>query len=474
MFRACVVLCLLSGMLISTPSVANAQFGMGGGMGMGGMGMGGMGMGGMGGLGGGLGAGGIIIDAEGVVRTVAPERLSPTRLKKMQEEFAQGQLPADMVISSDQRVLSLRALERDVKRALDAEELVPGAALLMGGIQRLDYVIFDPENNDVLIAGPAEGFAPNPHGRLVGLTTGRPPLQLDDLVTALRSRNQGERSIGVSIDPTEENLARLQQFIRTNAGPTTSAGGARLYRTMGEILGQQEVNLWGVPEDSHYALILVEADYRMKRIALGKEPAGVRGIRSHLSLLAPQGNSLQRWWFMPLYEPLETSDDGRTFRITGQRAQLMAQEEISDSLGQRTDAALTRHSTEKFAELFTEHFEQLAEKSPEFAELQNLYDLALLAALIDREGRRLGIDWDLDTFLNDDRLPIGKYSVPKYVPSESVHRKAGRGALVGLIGGVTVEVDNVAGQTRVSRELNEVRIQSPGKGSNWWSNGGGD
>ncbi len=51
-------------------------------------------------------------------------------------------------------------------------------------------------------------------------------------------------------------------------------------------------------------MVLVEADLRMKRIALGKDPAGVRGVPSHLSLMRLGDASMTRWWFVPLYDPI--------------------------------------------------------------------------------------------------------------------------------------------------------------------------
>jgi len=50
-------------------------------------------------------------------------------------------------------------------------------------------------------------------------------------------------------------------------------------------LGMQDVSVTGVPAGSHYARILVEADYMLKRISIGLEPSGLRDIKSHLATL---------------------------------------------------------------------------------------------------------------------------------------------------------------------------------------------
>ena len=304
------------------------------------------------------------------------------------------------------------------------------------GLQRIDYVFIDPQSNDVVLAGPAEGFAPDKAGRMLGLTTGRPPIRLDDLIVAMRSIFNGQDSIGCSIDPDQGRLAALQRWVQANSTPTSSSGAKRRYTQMAKILGLEDVSVWGVPADSHFARVLVEADYLMKRIALGAEPSRVRGIRSHLSMLKPNGNSMQRWWFAPYYEAIHASADGTAYQIAGQRVQLMSQEEQVSSAGNRSDNAFTRLSTQQFAKRFTDHYPELAEKNPVFAELQNLFDLAVVAATLKRDGVLEAIDWPAEVFLR--RAAIDSYPVARHVPSTATTRPARGGVMLGLIGGVTM------------------------------------
>ena len=181
----------------------------------------------------------------------------------------------------------------------------------------------------------------------------------------------------------------------------------------------------------------------MKRISLGVEPSGVRGLNSHLSLLRPNGNSIQRWWFVPFYDGLYASDDHTAFHLAGQRAQLMAQDEMSTLDGERSDAAFTRATTEQFAKMFTERFPELAEKSPVFAELQNLFDLCVITALLRKEDLPREVGWEMQTFRERTDELVGTYAVPRQVESSSTMRKAGRGMVLGLIGGVTIEPDRI-------------------------------
>ena len=111
---------------------------------------------------------------------------------------------------------------------------------------------------------------------------------------------------------------------------------------MDDILGLQTVRIDGVPPDSHFATMLVEADYRMKRVAIGLETPAVKGMRSHLALIGPGGNTIQRWWFIPCYDSIARSEDGLAFQFIGQRAQLLTQEEVADAEGNRFNAPTTK------------------------------------------------------------------------------------------------------------------------------------
>ncbi|TWT58455.1 hypothetical protein KOR42_18300 [Thalassoglobus neptunius] len=413
--------------------------------------------------------GGILIDADGIVRTSPTRRISRSELKDLQSAFTEQLSDPTLIEQNEARVLSLKQLDQALRSSLAKDPEIPPAIAYLAGLQRIDYVVIDVEQQDIRLVGPAEGFGPGPDGQILGNTTGRPPMKLDDLVVALRSTISGQNEIGVSIDPTNENLSKLQRFVRANSSVTSTSSAQRRIRTMATILGNQQVSIWGVPDDSHFALALVEADLRMKRIALGLDPSRVRGISSHLALLRPQGNSLQRWWFMPLYEPIGTNAEKTVFAIKGQRAQLMAQEEISDATGDRSASAVTRKSTERFAQQFTAHFEELAARHPAFAELQSLYDLALAGALIDQNWDRGNVEDVFPVLMQDARLPKEVYSPPRFVASKSTTKKAG-GVLLGLVGGVTIDAGRVARDVRDEGVSALPGTESPAPEGSWWWN----
>ena len=339
-------------------------------------------------------------------------------------------------------------------------------------MQRIDYVFVYPESGDIVIAGPAEGFAANAIGRVVGVTSGRPPLRLDDLIVALRTVGKS-RLIGCSIDPVPANHAKMIDATKTNAGPATPAAIQQRFQLLARMLGNQVVTVQGVPADSHFAHVLVEADYRMKLMAVGVERPKVAGFRSQMDLQLPGETIYQSWWFTPLYESLSTTADANAFQLVGQRLQLLSQDEQISESGQRTNAATTRVSTQKFAKQFTEKFDDLAAAVPIFAELQNVTDLSILVALLRKERLAERVDWKLELFLDPHRMPVMAGRAPQQVPSIGNWKRSGQ-LMLGLIGGVSIDasaaLQAMPRSPDKSRSLESTRTQKPVPADvdRWW------
>ena len=122
-------------------------------------------------------------------------------------------------------------------------------------------------------------------GHVVGITTGRPTIPLVDLATALRHfRPAGKNApfVGCTIDPTPEGLQRLQEFQQTvpRTIPQNARGQVAIELANGtqKALGMANVRVFGVPADTHFAQVLIEADYRMKLIGIGLEPPPVKMV----------------------------------------------------------------------------------------------------------------------------------------------------------------------------------------------------
>ena len=404
-------------------------------------------------------AGGIKIDAQGVVSLAIANEASGTLDKKRRDAVAKKSLSADITKASPQRLVSLVRLEQKIDECLKDGKAIPDEVFFLAGLQRIDNVFVFPDDKDLVIAGPADGFAPDAVGRMIGVESGRPVIRLDDLVVALRTLVKS-LVVGCSIDPLPERLANLQKFVKAG-GPASVAAVEARFQQMDDILGLQDVRVDGVPGDSHFGLSLVEADYRMKRISIGLENPGVKGLKSHLSMIGANGNTIQRWWFVPLYDGIYRSEDGLAFQFAGQRVQLMSQEEMSDASGHHTAAATTRLSTQAFAKQFTDKYPELAEKSPVFAELQNLIDLSVFAALVQKERLAEKAGWKMTTLLDEQRFSHPTFNVPKKIASLVNYKRAGSN-IVGLVGGgVTIRpqqvLDKAASSSSSGQRLDSIR-----------------
>src|SRR5262249_6271164 len=262
--------------------------------------------------------------------------------QKRRQELAGKSLPGDLNQKSDLRKVSLVQLEAACESFARDRTHVTSEMQYLAGLQRIDYVFVYPEEKDLVIAGPAEGYLIDNFGRALGVTTGRPALRLDDLMVALRSIERGGGTIRCSIDPDESKLASLMTYIKQNNDASTVEVAKARVEKLHAILGLQNVSVSGVPAESHFAEQLVEADIRMKRLAIGVDKAKVKGFKSHLAMVAADGNSMQRWWFTPLYGAFTKTEDSLAFQFSGQRVQLLSQEELASDAGRRSDAPFTR------------------------------------------------------------------------------------------------------------------------------------
>lgn len=440
--------CVIAAMTMAWHDEAAAQMGMG------------MGFGGA--------VGGISIDADGIVRNLDPRAVES--LAKERREALAGRAP-DRNAAAKLRKVSLAKIIAAVKAASNGRPLPPDV-LFLGGLERITHVFVDTEGHDIVLAGPADALTVDAAGNVVAATSGRPLLQLEDLVVALRAIDAARAGgMKCSIDPTAEGIARLQTLLRTQK--TIGQNPDATLVAMQNAVGPQQVTVGGVPGDSRFARVLVAADYRLKRVGMGLEPSGIPELPSYLSMVAPGSTSattLPRFWLEADYEPISRDPDELAWRINARRMKCLTENDLVDAAGGRTAKAAPDATAKKWCDLMTTHYDRLSAAQPVFAELVNCVDLAVVAALV--HGRHLAgrAELDLSPLLDTQSLPLPSYDVPTSVPTVAHGMKKGSRWVVSASGGVLFQPWSFAANTADSAAMAEERTAAlatrPVDG--WW------
>ena len=351
--------------------------------------------------------------------------------------------------------VSLPRLLADARAAIQSGKPVPQDLRFLGGMTQLRYVLVYPDEKDLVIAGPAEPFTVSKDGLYaVGKHSRRPVLQVDDLVVAMRTANdRNGRVFGCRIDPDPRSVEISDDVMKRFA----RASRKERMDAMARELGPQKVSVFGTQPDTRLAFVLVAADYKLKRFAMGLEPAaaGAPGIGIGHAVDNTR-SAMNRFWFETDYEPLRVASDGNAYEFRGRRVQVKAGAFSFDPRGATDKAAA-------FAKRFTEKVAALAVAEPLIAELQNVADLSLLASLIrhDRLDRKAGFDaaWVLD----DSAFPVKKVPVP--VTADTLVSATGGSIAAGgvmfapgrVVGEGPRQADDEGTLNRTREEVNRLR-----------------
>jgi len=378
-------------------------------------------------IGGGATAG-VAVDANGVLTRVMAN--DPTgALARQRAQEALMKLDHDVAKKSPLRKVSLTRLDRIMKQRLAEGQPIDDTMLHLAGITRLQYVFCYPESGDVVIAGPAESWGLSPAGRMQGIETGRPVLELQDLVVALRAFPPGAEKkkpfIFCSIDPTPEGLSKMQEFLRELGGrigdPRQNPGQDQFIATgLRDRLGMQIITVGGISPKTHFAQVMVEADYRMKLIGIGLEIPPVH-LTSYVDRANPHqvsSNALQRWYFVPNYQCVRVSEDTLAMQMEGEGVKLVGEDEVVAKDGNRSRSGGRKNqASDSFVKAFTKVYPKLAEAAPVYAQLRNCIDMAVAAAFIQHQDYYDLARWKPEALNNEETFAVETLNPPQQVES---------------------------------------------------------
>ncbi len=411
--------------------------------------------------------GGVSIDARGVVTNVSVDELN--RLKREREEAIRP-VPGDLKIAGLRKV-SLRQLEAAIAEHRKDGTPITDAMRYLAGMQRVQYVFVYPQHNDIVLAGPGEGWKLNAQGEVVGTTTNRPVLLLDDLKVALRSIEAAQSTgISCSIDPTPDGIARLQVAMK-NFHSIDDGDASPVISAMEENLGPQIISVTGVPADSHFARVLVAADYRMKRLAMAFEEPPIRGLPNFLQMVKGSGGGgrslMPRWWLAPDYDSLLKDPEGLAWELRRAGVKAMTEDEMINAAGQRQRTGRANPMAKKWADNMTAHYDELSAKDTIFGQLRNCMDLAVVAALISRENLTEKCGWSMPLLMNPDLL-VDSFHAPRQVDTQASAVQKGSTWILSASGGVQLNPFGLIENSAPSPVLSDVRAKSAAPSTNWW------
>lgn len=395
--------------------------------------------------------GGVSIDANGLVNNV--QKSESAKLVQAQQAALQP-IAEDLQKASPARKISLKAINEAVANAKADGQTIPDAVAFLGGLTKIEFVVALPEQNDIVLIGPAEPWKIGNDGSPVGTVTGAPIMLLEDLATAIHTCAQAQRGpMSCSIDPTPEGMKNLHAFA---SRLTPNMNPAKAAQRIEQVVGNQSVRVMGVNPTTHFAQVMVSSDYQMKQISMGVRPAAVENLPPFTKFVefntTGAQNAMPRWWLAPNYGAVLRDQSGLTWQIQGGSVKTMCEADFYAGDGVRQQGkAKVASGYQKWADVMTDRYADLSKAEPVFGQLRNCMDSAVVGALIVKENmmRKVG-----NAFTDVTELTLSEFNEPKEVPCMAAVNKARRVTIV--CGGVDIDPWLILNNVQVKADLKSL------------------
>lgn len=323
------------------------------------------------------------------------------------------------------RALSLKVLQEKAKDCMTTGSC-PQDILQLYGIKRIMGYVIDGKNRDIILIGKIDDTAP--------------ALYLEDFVVALRNTWMKYAELkgntyyytnpGCSIDPDTGVLNELQQRsdqIFSNSEPKEIQRSLSQWHKICRL--PQQVRVLGIPYDSRFGKVMVDADYYMKRLVDGSVTLDINGFESltDMTLNIIQQDianerpvsvplmSLNRFWFYP-GENSFLEDKGVIY-IKRSDVRLLNEEEFLTKSGEVAGTGRPDPLADKFAQGFSDKYAEIAKKEPVYAELDGLFRFVALARIMKYRDASSEAGLSLDYLL--DHYPVKSTPVSRTLPGIS-------------------------------------------------------
>ncbi len=367
--------------------------------------------------------------------------------------------------------VSLRRLAERLQ-ACQGNGSCPRSLHELDGLRVIDGYVVDPADGDVVLVGRRGDKLP--------------PLVVEDFAVALRNawaryaERRGNTIIyshpGCSIDPDPMVMRELNGI-----AARVMTGDGTVQKEWDRVCKKpQDVRVMGMPFHSHFAKVLVQADYDMKSQVDGSDPLQISGLESITQMTLAQIrrdveadrpisiplSSMNRFWFYPGKNAWEEGDG--VVLIRESPVTLLSSQTFVNAKNQVVDAVERDPIAEKFAERFTQHFDEVADRRPIYRQLEGLFRFVALAKILEDKVRSTSAEATLGYYLDDYR--VARTDVPTQLPGRShvdgfEHRRAVTGGVEVMTlrlpscGGVSIDIEAEAKNYRPDRggKLRQLR-----------------
>ena len=390
---------------------------------------------------------GVFVDAAGIMKRLGPPRDS-TLLERRRHVAAADSGNRAVRKRRRLRKVSLVRLEKQLQvRQAFGEQPDRIHAIAGGHVSRSSTCLCIRRPGDIVLAGPAGDWRTDAEGRIVNIETGKPVLQLDDLVVVLRNAIGSRASLAARSSRGRRTWPPPSRLSRRGSDRSVKAVPAR--RVADQLRPRwvkQDIKVWGIDPRTRAARVLVEADYRMKLVGMGLEE-GTLGVASYLDEVKRAGDdppamNVLRWWFTLNYSGIRATAARDAFQLMGPGVKVLSENELLTETGDRIHTGKSDELTGGFARSFTKHIDALAAKYPIYAELKNIFDLALVAGLLRSHDLPAQVGWHMTYFADPEGYRVALGPQPKEVESvvNSVTFRKNR-FFAGVSGGVSVDTN---------------------------------
>ena len=268
----------------------------------------------------------------------------------------------------------------------------------------------------------------------------------------------------------------MQQFLVSIAGRVRPGDAGAVAQGLQESLGSQVVSIDGISPRTHFAQVLVEADYRMKLIGIGLETPPVK-IVSYVAKANPAAvaaNAMERWYFIPNYESVRVSEDALAMELVGDGVKLIGENEMVSRAGGRSASGTVNRASQAFVNSFTKRYAELAKRVPVYGQLRNLIDMSIAAAFMQEQDYYGAANWNLGVFADESAVPVETYPQPTQVESAVNVIWKGNTLMTPIGGGVEIQpkealkYDNLLDDEKGSVAKVYADTDTSSEPNHWW------